>query len=185
MTYRLLVALHLLGAAVWVGGHLVLSISVLPRALRARDPGIIREFESGFERLGIPALLVQVVTGLGPCAWRWQEDGTLTLTSKLVRNSLKSAVSKVWIGEYLIEPDGLRDIKLIVLGAAAPTPAKLQIPKWTRGDRCTGEGLMAPYPEFEYSWLDLKGGFVDSDGRTEQIKAPAARSLSLHACGWT
>jgi putative copper export protein len=64
VTYRLLVALHLLGAAVWVGGHLVLSLSVLPRALRARDPTIIREFESGFERVGIPALLVQVVTGL-------------------------------------------------------------------------------------------------------------------------
>jgi putative copper export protein len=63
MTYRLLVVLHLLGAAVWVGGHLVLSLSVLPRALRARDPKIIREFESGFERLGIPALLVQIVTG--------------------------------------------------------------------------------------------------------------------------
>ncbi len=64
MTYRLLVTLHLLGATVWVGGHLVLSLSVLPRALRARDPAIIREFETGFERLGIPALLVQIVTGL-------------------------------------------------------------------------------------------------------------------------
>jgi putative copper export protein len=60
MTYRLLVVLHLLGASVWVGGHLVLSLSVLPRALRARDPAIISEFESGLERLGIPALLVQV-----------------------------------------------------------------------------------------------------------------------------
>jgi len=63
-TYRLLVALHLLGATVWVGGHLVLCLSVLPRALRSHDPGIVREFESGFERLGIPALLLQVVTGL-------------------------------------------------------------------------------------------------------------------------
>jgi putative copper export protein len=62
--YRLIVALHLLGATVWVGGHLVLSLSVLPRALWARDPAIIRDFESGFERLGIPALLVQIVTGL-------------------------------------------------------------------------------------------------------------------------
>jgi putative copper export protein len=62
--YRLLVALHLLGATVWVGGHLVLALSVLPRALRTRDPAIIRDFESGFERLGIPALLVQIVTGL-------------------------------------------------------------------------------------------------------------------------
>lgn len=73
MTYRLLVVLHLLGAAVWVGGHLVLSLSVLPRALRARDPAIIREFESGFERLGIPALLVQVVTGLW-LAHHWVPD---------------------------------------------------------------------------------------------------------------
>ena len=73
MTYRLLVALHLLGAAVWVGGHLVLSLSVLPRAFRARDPAIIREFEAGFERLGIPALLVQVVTGLW-LAHHWVPD---------------------------------------------------------------------------------------------------------------
>jgi len=70
VTYRLLVTLHLLGATVWVGGHLVLSLSVLPRALRARDPAIIREFESGFERLGIPALLVQIVTGLW-LAYHW------------------------------------------------------------------------------------------------------------------
>ena len=73
MTYRLLVTLHLLGAAVWVGGHLVLALSVLPRALRAHDPAIIREFESGFERLGIPALLVQVVTGLW-LAHHWAPD---------------------------------------------------------------------------------------------------------------
>jgi putative copper export protein len=70
VTYRLLVALHLLGATVWVGGHLVLSLSVLPRALRARDPAIIRDFESGFERLGIPALFLQIVTGLW-LAYHW------------------------------------------------------------------------------------------------------------------
>ncbi len=62
--HRLLVLLHLLGAAVWVGGHLVLSLTVLPRALRARDPGILLDFESGYERIGLPALLLQVVTGV-------------------------------------------------------------------------------------------------------------------------
>ncbi len=55
--------LHVLGATIWAGGHLVLAITVLPRALRARDPDIVLSFESGFERLGIPALVVQVVTG--------------------------------------------------------------------------------------------------------------------------
>jgi hypothetical protein len=54
----------MLGATVWTGGHLVLALTVLPRALRSRDPDVITRFEHGFERLGIPALLVQVVTGL-------------------------------------------------------------------------------------------------------------------------
>lgn len=61
--YKFLVILHLLGAAIWVGGHLVLALSVLPRALAARDPELLLGFESGYERLGMPALLVQVLTG--------------------------------------------------------------------------------------------------------------------------
>ena len=55
--HRLLVLLHLLGAAVWVGGHLVLSLTVLPRALRAGDPRILLDFESGYERLGIESVM--------------------------------------------------------------------------------------------------------------------------------
>ena len=62
--YRLLVVLHLLGATVWVGGHLVLSLVVLPGALRARDASAVAEFESGYERIGLPALLLQVITGV-------------------------------------------------------------------------------------------------------------------------
>jgi putative copper export protein len=62
--YRLLVILHLLGATIWVGGHLVLSLVVLPRALRARDPSVIREFETGYQRIGLPALLLAVLPGL-------------------------------------------------------------------------------------------------------------------------
>lgn len=71
--YRLLVVAHLLGASVWVGGHIVLSLAVLPRALRAHDASIVRDFEAGFERVGIPALLVQVVTGL-LLAHHWVPD---------------------------------------------------------------------------------------------------------------
>lgn len=71
--YRLLVVLHLLGATVWVGGHLVLSLVVLPRALGARDPSIVREFESGYERIGIPALLLQALTGVW-LALHWVPD---------------------------------------------------------------------------------------------------------------
>ena len=60
--YRILIALHLIGAAVWIGGHLVLATTILPRALRNRDPSIILDFEKGFERIGLPSLLLQVVS---------------------------------------------------------------------------------------------------------------------------
>jgi len=62
--YAIALILHLLGAAIWTGGHLVLATVVLPRALRARDPAILLNFEQGFERLGIPALITQIVSGL-------------------------------------------------------------------------------------------------------------------------
>jgi putative copper export protein len=62
--YASIVFLHVLGASVWVGGHLVLAISVLPRALRARKPEILLGFERGFERVGMPALLLQILTGV-------------------------------------------------------------------------------------------------------------------------
>ncbi|WP_213662631.1 CopD family protein [Stutzerimonas stutzeri] len=61
---RHLLFLHLLGASVWVGGHLVLLFGVLPKALRQRDPQPVRNFEQIYERIGIPALLIQIVTGL-------------------------------------------------------------------------------------------------------------------------
>lgn len=60
---RHLLFLHLLGASVWVGGHLVLLFSVLPGALRRRDVQPVRQFEQLYERVGIPALLVQIVSG--------------------------------------------------------------------------------------------------------------------------
>jgi putative copper export protein len=58
-----LILLHVLGATIWTGGHLVLSVCILPRALAEKDPTIVTAFEERFEKLGLPALLVQVVTG--------------------------------------------------------------------------------------------------------------------------
>jgi putative copper export protein len=60
----LLLTLHVLGACVWAGGHLVLALTVLPSALARRAPGVLRAFEEPFEKIGIPALAVQVLTGL-------------------------------------------------------------------------------------------------------------------------
>jgi putative copper export protein len=52
------------GAAVWTGGHLVLAIAVLPRVLRDRDVKGLLAFEGAFERIGMPALVIQILTGL-------------------------------------------------------------------------------------------------------------------------
>lgn len=71
--FTVILFLHVLGATVWTGGHLVLALTVLPRALRERDPAILLAFESRYERLGMPALVVQVATGLW-LAWRWLPD---------------------------------------------------------------------------------------------------------------
>ena len=59
-----MLTLHILGACVWAGGHLVLALTVLPSALARRDPRILRAFEEPFEKIGIPALAVQVLTGI-------------------------------------------------------------------------------------------------------------------------
>lgn len=62
--YALLLTLHILGATVWTGGHLVLAFTVMPRALRAHDPRILLDFEQGYEKIGMPALALQIITGL-------------------------------------------------------------------------------------------------------------------------
>ncbi|WP_019499138.1 CopD family protein [Pseudanabaena sp. PCC 6802] len=64
MLFKILVILHTLGATVWTGGHLVLAITVLPSALKSRDPDRIHQFEEHFEGFGLASLLLQVITGL-------------------------------------------------------------------------------------------------------------------------
>lgn len=56
--------LHLLGATVWTGGHLILTLVVLPKALSSRNIDGLMQFEQLFERVGIPALVLQIITGL-------------------------------------------------------------------------------------------------------------------------
>lgn len=58
-----LLLLHILGACIWVGGHLYLCLCVLPKSVREQDSRLILNFEGSFEKLGMTALLVQVLTG--------------------------------------------------------------------------------------------------------------------------
>ena len=55
--------IHILAATIWVGGHLIISIVYLPRLHRG-DHRSLEEFEEGYERIAIPALLVAALTGL-------------------------------------------------------------------------------------------------------------------------
>lgn len=63
-TYYIVLSLHILGATIWAGGHLILAVTILPEALRERRAATVSEFEQRFERIGLPALAVQIVTGL-------------------------------------------------------------------------------------------------------------------------
>ena len=59
-----IILLHVLAATIWTGGHLVLSTSILPHALKNKDINALTSFESRYEKVGIPALIILVVTGL-------------------------------------------------------------------------------------------------------------------------
>lgn len=58
-----LVLAHVFGATIWVGGHLILLVAFLPRAIRTKNIRIVLDFEKEYERIGLPALLIQVITG--------------------------------------------------------------------------------------------------------------------------
>lgn len=62
--YGFMLLLHILGATVWTGGHLVLTLTILPRVLKEKSPGELLRFESAYERVGLPSLLIQIATGL-------------------------------------------------------------------------------------------------------------------------
>lgn len=64
MSHHLLLILHLIGATVWTGGHLVLTFGILPEVLKKKDPEILLNFERKYEKIGMPALLIMVVTGV-------------------------------------------------------------------------------------------------------------------------
>lgn len=59
-----LLLLHIIAATIWTGGHIVLSVVVLPRVLREKSATRLIDFESVYEKIGMPALIVQIVTGL-------------------------------------------------------------------------------------------------------------------------
>lgn len=64
MSHHLLLIFHLIGAAIWVGGHLVLTLGILPEVLRKKSPELLLNFERKYEKIGMPALVIMVITGV-------------------------------------------------------------------------------------------------------------------------
>ena len=62
--YKIILLLHILGATIWTGGHLVLSLCILPRVFAEKSPARLLDFESAYEKIGMPALIIQVASGL-------------------------------------------------------------------------------------------------------------------------
>ena len=89
MSHHLLLIFHLLGACIWVGGHLVLAIGILPEVLKKKDPEILLNFERKYEKIGIPALLVMVITGV----WMSYQFGVKFQDWFHFSNPLETAIS--------------------------------------------------------------------------------------------
>ncbi len=65
MNHHLLLIIHLICATVWVGGHLYLSFCILPAVLRKNNPRPLLVFEKNYAPLGMTALVLLVITGIG------------------------------------------------------------------------------------------------------------------------
>lgn len=64
MFHHLLLIFHLIGATIWTGGHLVLTFGILPEVLQKKDSEMLLNFERKYEKIGMPALLIMVITGV-------------------------------------------------------------------------------------------------------------------------
>lgn len=78
MLYKILVILHLLGAATWTGGHAALVRVILPAALKNCDPKPILAFERGYGKVGLLALVCKPRPALVPeyLAWLLAQNST-------------------------------------------------------------------------------------------------------------
>jgi putative copper export protein len=107
--YKYTLLLHILGATIWTGGHIVLATCILPDVLRNKDVESINKFESKFELLGIPALIVQVLTGL------W-----------LIHNLLPS-VSEWFTGKNIISTLIIIKLSLLLITVILALDSRLRI----------------------------------------------------------
>ena len=64
MNHHLLLIIHLMSATVWVGGHLILVASYLPRAIKEKNQNYIFNYEKKYEPIGMLSLILLVLSGI-------------------------------------------------------------------------------------------------------------------------
>ncbi len=63
-SHQITLFFHLLAACVWVGGHLILLFRFVPAALKQKSLNPINSFRKKFEPIGIPSLLILIISGI-------------------------------------------------------------------------------------------------------------------------
>jgi hypothetical protein len=101
--------------------------------------------------------------------------GVLAKCSAKLLNSVRHPEAKIWISE--------REGWWVPLYHAE----RLVVPRWAVGDE--PEGLRAPFPTTDESWLELKGAYFRDSGElcecSHSDKPLAKRARQLHDTGWT
>jgi putative copper export protein len=70
MSHYLLLSVHILASTLWTGAYLLLALVLIPNARRSGDIQPILAFERRFDRLGMAALAVLVLSGFW-LGFRW------------------------------------------------------------------------------------------------------------------
>ncbi len=97
-THHFYLIVHLLAATIWVGGHLILAIGFLPKALKHKEFNFIKRFEKVYEPIGMPSLLLLIITGVA-----MSYDFQIELTDWFsFENPLETTISLKILGVLLI-----------------------------------------------------------------------------------
>lgn len=62
--HHILLIIHLICATIWIGGHLVLLLGFLPKALKHKNFDFISHFKKTYDPIGMPSLYILVITGI-------------------------------------------------------------------------------------------------------------------------
>lgn len=64
MLHQIILIIHLLAATVWVGGHLILLLRYVPKAIKNKSLDELSAFRKNFEPVGMPSLFILIITGI-------------------------------------------------------------------------------------------------------------------------